>query len=473
MYRLEYSVYSSVYPFYEIVKKLETQDNFLNDTQRSEHPIYSVSELSHLLKQLVENNFDRVQVRGEISGAKLHTSGHLYFAIKDAGAVMDAVCWRGSLGRIAFAPQDGMEVICHGRLSTFPGRSKYQMIVERMEMAGEGALLKLLEERKRRLAAEGLFDVHRKKVLPFLPKSIGIITSPTGAVIQDMLHRLQDRFPCPVLLWPVLVQGEGAAQQIAAAIHGFNILDDALRPDLLIVARGGGSLEDLWAFNEEIVVRAAAASNIPLISGVGHEPDYTLIDFAADHRAPTPTAAAERAVPVRIELRQGLLHSAQRLERSLQRGLDDITLRYDEHIDRLQRSLPLNIERWQQRLVTLGQRLRHPLDLIDHNEVHTNNLYKQLHQMAERFMDKICYRLERATDLLRSYSFESTLQRGFALIRTNNGQILTSKDQCSSDLKVNLTLHDGNVTGIINPTYGKPQRQRPVQPIIQPKLFNQ
>src|SRR5487761_1086933 len=270
---------------------------------RANLPEYTVSEIAALLKRTIEQNFAYVRIRGELSGFKRHSSGHCYFALKDADAVLDGVCWRTT--RLALKPEDGMEGGCTGRPTTHPGRSRYQLVVESMELAGIGALLKLLEDRKKRLAAEGLFDEARKKKLPFLPAVIGIVTSPTGAVIRDILHRLDDRFPRRVLLWPVAVQGEGAAAQIAAAIAGFNRLAPGgavPRPDVLIVARGGGSLEDLMPFNEEIVVRAAASSVIPLISAVGHETDTTLIDHAADRRAPTPTAAAELAVPVRLDL---------------------------------------------------------------------------------------------------------------------------------------------------------------------------
>src|SRR5437763_392412 len=269
-------------------------------------PEWTVSELSAALKRTVEEAYGFVRVRGEITGHRgPHSSGHCYFALKDEGAKVDAVIWRTAFGRIRFKPQEGLEVIATGRLTTYPGRSSYQIVIESLEAAGIGALMKLLEERKKKLTAEGLFDEARKQLLPFLPTVIGVVTSPTGAVIRDILHRLEDRFPRRVLVWPVRVQGEGSAEQIATAIRGFNALPVGgriPRPDLLIVARGGGSLEDLWSFNEEIVVRAAADSMIPLISAVGHETDITLIDFAADKRAPTPTAAAEMAVPVRAEL---------------------------------------------------------------------------------------------------------------------------------------------------------------------------
>jgi exodeoxyribonuclease VII large subunit len=267
---------------------------------------FTVTELSSALKRTVEDAYGHVRVRGEISGFRgPHSSGHCYFALKDEGAKIEAVIWKGVHGKMRFKPQEGLEVIATGKLTTYPGSSKYQIVIESIEPAGVGALMALMEERKRKLGAEGLFDESRKQLLPWLPEVIGVVTSPTGAVIRDILHRLADRFPRRVLVWPVKVQGEGSAEQVAAAIHGFNALPEGgriPRPDLLIVARGGGSLEDLWSFNEEIVVRAAAESMIPLISAVGHETDITLIDFAADRRAPTPTAAAEMAVPVRAEL---------------------------------------------------------------------------------------------------------------------------------------------------------------------------
>jgi len=287
-------------------------------------PEFTVSELSSALKRTVEDAYGRVRVRGEISGFRgPHSSGHCYFALKDEGAKIDAVVWKFAHARMRFKPQEGLEVIATGKLTTFPGKSSYQIVIESLEPAGVGALMALLEERKKKLAAEGLFDAARKQELPWLPEVIGVVTSPTGAVIRDILHRLQDRFPRRVLVWPVKVQGEGSAEQVASAIRGFNALPEGgriPRPDLLIVARGGGSLEDLWSFNEEIVVRAAADSMIPLISAVGHETDITLIDFAADKRAPTPTAAAEMAVPVRSELFVEVSALARRTMVCWQRG---------------------------------------------------------------------------------------------------------------------------------------------------------
>jgi exodeoxyribonuclease VII large subunit len=275
---------------------------------------YSVSDLSNALKRTVEQNFSFVRVRGEVSGYRgPHSSGHAYFSLKDDKARIDAVIWKTTFQRLKFKPQEGLEVIATGKLTTFPNSSKYQIVIDALEPAGIGALMALLEERRKKLAAEGLFDETRKKPLPFLPRVIGVVTSPTGAVIHDILHRLTDRFPVRVVLWPVRVQGETAAMEVASAIRGFN-QPSALfpRPDLLIVARGGGSLEDLWGFNEEIVIRAAADSAVPLISAVGHETDWTLLDHVADRRAPTPTGAAEMAVPVRSELLAGLENCSRR-----------------------------------------------------------------------------------------------------------------------------------------------------------------
>lgn len=291
----------------------------------SNTPELSVSELAGALKRTVEDAFGHVRIRGEISGYRgPHSSGHVYFSLKDQNARIDAVIWKGVFSRIRFRPEDGLEVIATGRISTFPGKSSYQIVIEAMEPAGVGALMALLEERRRKLQAEGIFDATRKRKLPFLPAVIGIVTSPTGAVIRDMIHRLSDRFPREVLVWPVRVQGEGSAAEVAAAIRGFNAIardDDNLpRPDVLVVARGGGSLEDLWGFNEEIVVRAAAESEIPLISAIGHETDWTLLDLVADVRAPTPTAAAEMLVPVRADLIAELRQRGARLAGASARG---------------------------------------------------------------------------------------------------------------------------------------------------------
>jgi exodeoxyribonuclease VII large subunit len=288
---------------------------------------YSVSELSGSIKRTVEQAFDQVRVRGEISGYRgPHSSGHAYFALKDDKARIDAVIWKGTMSRLKFRPEEGMEVIATGKVTTFPGSSKYQIVIETLEPAGAGALMALIEERKRKLGAEGLFDPARKRPLPYMPKVIGVITSPTGAVIRDILHRISDRFPVHVIVWPVRVQGEGSGNEVAAAIEGFNAFTPGgpiARPDLLIVARGGGSLEDLWSFNDEAVVRAAAGSQIQLISAVGHETDWTLIDYASDQRAPTPTGAAEMAVPVKADLEAAVSALSARLKSAVGRQMDN------------------------------------------------------------------------------------------------------------------------------------------------------
>jgi exodeoxyribonuclease VII large subunit len=431
----------------------------------------TVSQLSAQLKHTLETSYGNVLVRGEISGLKLHTSGHAYFALKDESAVLDGICWRGVHSKLAILPADGMDVICKGKITTYPGRSKYQIIVESMELAGQGALLQILEERKRKLAGEGLFSADRKKSLPYLPRCIGVITSETGAVIRDILHRIRDRFPTRVLVWPVLVQGQGAAEQVAAAIAGFNQIQDvANRPDLLIVARGGGSLEDLWAFNEEVVIRAVVASQIPLISAVGHETDTTLIDYAADRRAPTPTAAAEMAVPVRMDLmaliedRQArLLNTTSRyfaekraLLKSLERGmpklshrLGELTQRLDDWHDRLKQT---TLSYLTQRGSYMGQvyaRLKHPREILAQNGALVQSLGARSIQAMKVCMERYTGELQTKSLLLNSYSFHSTLQRGFSIVKDASGKAITSKAQTTPEQELNLVFHDGDVPIVV------------------------
>jgi exodeoxyribonuclease VII large subunit len=334
-------------------------------TPTGNQPEYTVSELSGAVKRVIEGEFGLVRVRGEVGRVSRPASGHLYFDLKDDRAVIAAISWKGQVARMQVRPEEGMEVVATGRMTTFPGQSKYQLIVDDVAPAGAGALMAMLEKRKAALGAEGLFDPARKKAIPYLPRVIGVVTSPSGAVIRDILHRLRDRFPRHVLVWPVAVQGQDCAAQVAAAIRGFNAIEPGgpiPRPDVLIVARGGGSLEDLWGFNEEIVVRAAAASRIPLISAVGHETDTTLIDYAADLRAPTPTAAAELAVPVRLELLATLDALGARLTRGVGQG---VTLRRQRLRD-LARALP-RVEALlatpRQRLDASGMRLGSALGL--------------------------------------------------------------------------------------------------------------
>jgi len=310
------------------------------DSPRSNITEYSVSEISFAVKRTIEDRFDRVRIRGEVSGWRgPHSSGHAYFTLKDEKARIDAVIWRGAFSKLSFLPEEGLEVIATGKLTTYPGSSKYQIVIDNIEPAGAGALMALLEERRKKLAAEGLFAEERKQLLPYLPRVIGVVTSPTGAVIRDIMHRINDRYPLHVVVWPVRVQGETCGAEVANAIRGFNKIDGSqgiARPDVLIVARGGGSLEDLWGFNEEAVVRAAAESMIPLISAVGHETDWTLIDHAADMRAPTPTGAAEIAVPVKAELEATVAQLGARL----QAGIGRLSERKRDSLRAAARALP-------------------------------------------------------------------------------------------------------------------------------------
>jgi exodeoxyribonuclease VII large subunit len=452
-------------------------------------PEFTVSEISLAVKRTLEGTFERVRVRGEISGFKRAASGHCYMALKDADAVLDAVCWRGNAGRLGISPEDGMEVIATGRLTSYPGRSKYQIVIESLELAGEGALLKLLEDRRRKLAAEGLFDDARKRRLPFLPEVIGVVTSPTGAVIRDILHRLADRFPRRVLVWPVLVQGEGAAAQVAAAIRGFNALPSAgklPRPDLLIVARGGGSLEDLWAFNEEIVVRAAAESAIPLISAVGHETDTTLIDYAADRRAPTPTAAAEMAVPVRRELliqtgelERRLLGAAGRMvaerrERldGLGRGLvdpkrllEDMAQRLDDRAERLRNCWNAFIRERQARVDRLRASLVHPRQLLAVKAEQLAGPAGRLDSVWPRLLGERARELDGLIRVLESMSYKKVLQRGYAVVRGPEGAI-TRPEGVTPGLALELEFASGRAaaTGGAGPPVATPEKPKPAAP---------
>jgi exodeoxyribonuclease VII large subunit len=451
---------------------------------RANLPEYTVSELSAALRRTIEQGFSYVRVRGEISGWKRHSSGHCYLALKDTDAVIDAVCWRTTALRLPLKPEDGMEVVCTGRLTTFPGRSKYQLVIESMELAGVGALLKILEERRKRLAAEGLFAAERKKKLPFLPKVIGVITSPSGAVIRDILHRLSDRFPRHVLLWPVAVQGEGAAEQVVAAIEGFNRLSPGgrvPRPDLLIVARGGGSLEDLMAFNEESVVRAAAASAIPLISAVGHETDTTLIDHASDKRAPTPSAAAEMAVPVRLDLIAEVEAKALRLTRGwsralaerrtrvegLARGLpqprnllDAARQKLDDRAERLINGFRQAIALRRHRLDGAGQRLsRAALEAqLDRARQRIAETEPRLQQAMHRFLERQQQRLDNAGGRLETYrrALEEVLERGFAIVRDSRGMVVESMLGLTQGDQLTIRFHDGRIGVVVGPD--APQR---------------
>jgi exodeoxyribonuclease VII large subunit len=409
----------------------------------------TITEISQALKRTVEGAFGFVRLRGELSGVKRAASGHFYCALKDDGAVIDGVMWRGSAERLAFVPEDGLEVIASGKLTTYPGRSKYQVVIESLELAGEGALLALLEKTKARLAAEGLFAPERKRPLPFIPQVIGVVTSPTGAVIRDILHRLADRFPSHVLVWPVLVQGQGAAEQIAAAVRGFGAIDGSgaiPRPDLLIVARGGGSIEDLWAFNEEVVVRAIAASPIPVISAVGHETDTTLADFAADRRAPTPTAAAEIAVPVRAELAATLDDLAYRKRRCVSRPVTLGRERLEARVQRLPKPAVL-IGQAQQRLDDAGERLRR--GLAERARLAGSRLalagVKLTPALLEREVSLKKERLGALDRLRRQLDPKAPLARGYALVHAAGHPVVASRDLAATLPALTLEFADGTL----------------------------
>jgi len=418
---------------------------------------WTVSELSAAVKRSLEDAYGFVRVRGEISGYRgAHSSGHCYFSLKDENAKIEAVIWKSAFARMRIKPEDGLEVIVSGRLTTYPGQSKYQIVVETLEPAGLGALMALLEERKKKLAAEGLFDAARKQLLPFLPELIGVVTSPTGAVIRDILHRLADRFPRHVLVWPVRVQGEGSAEQVAAAIRGFNALPAAgpvARPDLMIVARGGGSLEDLWSFNEEIVARAAAESMIPLISAVGHETDVTLIDFAADRRAPTPSAAAEMAVPVRADLIIAVDGLARRELACWWRGQE--ARRTD--LRAAMRALPGA----QELLALPRQRLDHaagrlPRALIANARLHHN----QFSRTTGRFGPQILRaRIGRCAELTGALAERARRADTVARLRRRE-RLKVATLRLAAGLKANAQAHGARVTGAHERTTALAQRAR-------------
>ena len=454
------------------------------DAARVNTAEWTVSELSAALRRTVEDAYGYVRVRGEISGFKgASPSGHCYFRLKDDKAVLEAVIWKGTHARMRVKPEEGLDVIASGRLTTFAGSSKYQIVIEALEPAGIGALMKLLEERKKKLAAQGLFDEARKQLLPFIPDVIGVVTSPTGAVIRDILHRLADRFPRRVLVWPVRVQGETSAAEVASAIAGFNALPEGgrlPRPDLIIVARGGGSLEDLWSFNEEIVVLAASESMIPLISAVGHETDFTLIDFVADWRAPTPTAAAERAVPVRSELLATLADLGLRKLARWQRGIEQRR----KELRLLSRALPALDELLsgpRQRLDACAARL--PRALIANAQIHHRRLTRVSARLSPRLLrqrltrglevvtaldgrrsravrvalDRRAQRLRSAGQLLAAFSYRGVLARGFALVRDGGGQPLRSASAVAAGARLQIEFSDGRVGATADQPGAPPQ----------------
>lgn len=444
----------------------------------------TITEISQRLKRVVEDQFGFVRLRGELSGVKRAASGHLYCSLKDEGARLDGIMWKGSVARLGFRPEDGVEVIATGKLTTYPGRSNYQIVIDRMEIAGEGALLALLAKTRERLAAEGLFDAAAKRPIPFLPRVIGVVTSPTGAVIRDILHRLEDRFPCHVVVWPVAVQGQGAAEQVAAAVRGFSALvpgGPVARPDVVIIARGGGSIEDLWCFNEEVVVRAIAACTIPVISAVGHETDTTLADYAADRRAPTPTAAAEMAVPVREELQAQLIELGLRQRRAILRPVTLGRERLAVRAQRLPRPEAL-LAGPAQRLDELGERSRR--GLRERIVVARSSLQRAAGRLS---VPLLAARLARASDrlgsvrltpalltarlatqgerlealrrLMQSLNPDAILDKGFVRVTGPDGRTLLSRAQAVGVPALALHFRDGVLAAV--PADAPPAPPRP------------
>jgi exodeoxyribonuclease VII large subunit len=431
---------------------------------------YTVTQISNQIKQLVESSYGYVRVRGEISGLKIAASGHGYFNLKDENAILSVTCWRHVLAKLKAKPSDGLEVIATGKITTYAGQSRYQLSVEYIEHAGIGALMQVLAERKAMLQKEGLFDTARKKSLPFFPKIIGVITSISGAVIQDIIHRVEDRCGTRILIWPVTVQGETAADEITAAIRGFNASSSDMRPDVLIIARGGGSIEDLWSFNEEVVVRAVAESNIPTIAAIGHETDFTLTDFAADVRAPTPTAAAEFATPVISQLQStvnvhfsrisGLLKSKIQNLGSVVKAYDmvllkpmSLTMRWTQKLDELDFTLQTSLSK----LFTLREmKLRqHRPEAIDPARAITfktsqlKHIEESLLRCMISYTDRLDKDLSSITSLLASLDYHKVLQRGFAVVRSIQGTTLASVKQIESGTEIKIELFDGTAQAVV------------------------
>lgn len=438
--------------------------------------VFGVSEISDILKYRIEADFCSVRVRGEVSGLKVAASGHRYFNLKDDRSIINSVCWKWT--KLPLKLEDGLEVICHGSLTTYPGRSTYQLTIHHVDISGVGALLALFEQRKQKLVASGIFDEKHKLHIPFLPHTIGIITSMQGAVIRDMLHRISARFPSHVLIWDVPVQGRDAASQIAMAIHGLNALN-SIKPDLIIVARGGGSLEDLWAFNEEEVVYAISASNIPVISAIGHETDTTLSDFVADIRAPTPTAAAEFAVPVANDLHIRLEHHANSLHLNIlstikdkQNALEMLRTRFmkiahtivDKYTYLKEKKLKLTqlvghiLEVRMHAVDVLGKRcsMRLLLSGFSIKRQAVILLNKTLNNAVMNYCKLQSHRLYHYNKLLNSYSYKSVLLRGFVVVRDyNSGCVISSakNEKLTGESTIVMEFHDGRkVVQIMEPS---------------------
>lgn len=427
---------------------------------------FSVTEISNKIKEILESNLNCIRIRGEISGFKLASSGHAYFNLKDSLAILNCTCWRPTMAKIPFQLSDGVEVIATGKLTSYAGQSRYQLSVERLEQAGVGAMMQILKERKEKLAREGLFDKSHKIPIPYMPDRIGVITSITGAVIQDIIHRITYRSPTRLIIWPVSVQGETAATEISGAIDGFNKMDDATRPNLLIVARGGGSIEDLWPFNEEVVVRSVSGSNIPVISAVGHETDYTLIDFVADMRAPTPTAAAEFAVPVAADLKYtiNLYHSklmnkvnnlinfkhqtVSNLNNIFKFQLGYINLceqKLDIQNFKLSESLPKFLQIKMNILSQFSSGRFKPNKILDYKKLEIKYSIDSLNKVVSKSFEGIFNKFNLCNLMLNSLDYNNVLKRGFSLIITDHGKYVKSANEAYKHDKFSIRFSDGAV----------------------------
>jgi len=425
----------------------------------------TITEISNEIKRFVEGNFNHVLIKGEIFGAKRADSGHWYLSLKDENAVLAAVCWRGVASNLKVKIEDGLEVIATGKITTFAGKSSYQLVIESLEPAGQGALLKLLEERKQQFIKEGLFDAAHKKPIPFLPETIGVVSSASGAVIRDIIHRIRDRFPSHIVLWPTPVQGEGAAEKVAAAIRGFNALSansSVKRPDVIIVARGGGSLEDLWPFNEEVVIRAVYDSEIPIISAVGHETDTMLIDYVSDKRAPTPTGAAEFAVPVKDELVSSLNILDNRMRSSIRRCLDEYKTRIEglsRGIPNLQQILNENVQKLDYRLERLHIAMKNVLsqkaNILALSEVKPVYVKTQIERYTER--------LQSLSARLEGVSVESVLKRGFAWVKGEERQTVYSVSEAQKQKNLTIRFADGELNTALANSEKTPAHQKKIK----------
>ena len=421
-------------------------------------PEYSVTEISKSIKQVLDDTFGYVRVRGEISGLKQAASGHVYLNLKDESAIINGIIWKSNVSRLSFQPHDGLEVICKGRLTTgysdrYPGRSDYSIHIDSLMPAGEGALMALLEQRKKKFAASGLFDQIHKKHIPEYPHRIGVITSPTGAVIQDILHRIEERYPLNVILWPVPVQGDDSSELITQAIRGFNNIDieESIKPDVIIVARGGGSIEDLWAFNEENIVNAVFESKIPIISAIGHETDTTLIDLVSDLRAPTPTAAAEFVTPVKSELYEVVRKAQKELDQNIEFSIDEKKQHFKLVDHKLPANLKLFINTLNSNFLTISSRLNTKIlrEQLKSKIDTLNNYSNRIRISSRQYISSRIEKINSVSKLIESLSYKSVINRGYAVIRNSNKKPVQKISDILSDNEINIELKDGILEGKI------------------------